>query len=50
MRDILLLQCTVCKRKNYSTRKNKKNTTEKLVLKKYCKFDRRHTEHKETKA
>jgi large subunit ribosomal protein L33 len=30
--------------------KNKKNTTEKLELKKYCKFCRNHTAHKETKA
>ncbi|KJU85097.1 Ribosomal protein L33 [Candidatus Magnetobacterium bavaricum] len=50
MRDIILLQCTVCKRKNYSTRKNKKNTTGKLTLKKFCRHDRKHTEHKETKA
>ncbi|MBF0487715.1 50S ribosomal protein L33 [Candidatus Magnetominusculus dajiuhuensis] len=50
MRDIILLQCKECKSRNYSTRKNKKNTTEKLNLKKYCKFDKRHTEHKEVKA
>jgi large subunit ribosomal protein L33 len=30
--------------------KNKKNTTEKLQLKKYCRSCRRHTVHKETKA
>jgi len=29
--------------------KNKKNTTEKLSLKKYCKFCKEHTEHKEAK-
>jgi large subunit ribosomal protein L33 len=50
MRIILLLQCPECKRRNYSTMKNKKNTTEKLVLKKYCRHCRKHTEHKETKA
>ncbi|MBF0566399.1 MAG: 50S ribosomal protein L33 [Nitrospirae bacterium] len=50
MRDIILLQCTKCKSKNYATKKNKKNTTGKLVIKKFCKFDRQHTEHKETKA
>ncbi|MCI4626053.1 MAG: 50S ribosomal protein L33 [Candidatus Magnetoovum sp. WYHC-5] len=50
MRDIILLQCTECKNKNYATMKNKKNTTGKITIKKYCKFDRRHTEHKETKA
>ena len=50
MRDIILLQCTECKSKNYSTMKNKKNTTEKINIKKFCKRDRRHTVHKETKA
>ncbi|MGB9711489.1 MULTISPECIES: 50S ribosomal protein L33 [Thermodesulfovibrio] len=50
MRDIILLQCTECKSKNYSTTKNKKTTPDKLQLKKYCKHCRRHTLHKETKA
>jgi len=50
VRDIILLQCTECKSKNYSTMKNKKNTTEKINIKKFCKKDRRHTVHKETKA
>jgi len=49
MRDIILLQCTECRERNYSTMKNKKNTTEKLNLKKYCSRCRRHTPHKETK-
>ncbi len=30
--------------------KNKKNTTDKLQLKKYCRHCRKHTVHKETKA
>ncbi|HHW20979.1 MAG TPA: 50S ribosomal protein L33 [Thermodesulfovibrio thiophilus] len=50
MRDIILLQCTECKNKNYSTTKNKKTTPDKLQLKKYCKHCRRHTLHKETKT
>ncbi len=50
MRDIILLQCTECKNRNYSTMKNKKNTTDKLQLKKYCKHERKHTVHKEIKA
>ncbi len=41
--------CSECKRKNYTTTKNKKNTADKLVLTKYCPFDRKHTEHKEGK-
>ena len=46
----IALVCTECKRKNYTTMKNKKNTTGKLVLKKYCSFDRKHTDHKESKV
>ena len=49
MRINLQLQCTKCKRKNYSTEKNKKNTTGRLELKKFCPFDREHTVHRETK-
>ena len=48
-REIITLQCTECKRRNYTTTKNKKTTTEKLELKKFCRFDRRHTVHREVK-
>ena len=33
----------------YTTTKNKKNTPDKLEFKKYCRFCRKHTVHKETK-
>ena len=49
MREIVTLACTVCKRRNYTTTKNKRTTSDKLELKKYCRFDRRHTIHKEIK-
>ncbi len=49
MRNIISLACTECKRRNYSTTKNKRNTPDKIELKKYCRFCRRHTIHKETK-
>ncbi len=49
MRDIIALACTECKRRNYSTTKNKKKTTERLELKKFCRWCRAHTVHKETK-
>ena len=48
--EIIALQCTECKRKNYTTYKNRKNIQGKLELNKYCPFDRKHTLHKETKA
>lgn len=50
MRVIILLQCSECKNRNYSSMKNKKNTTGKLEVKKYCRSCRKHTLHKETKA
>jgi len=49
MRNILNLACTECKRRNYSSTKNKRTTPDKLELKKYCRFCRKHTVHKETK-
>jgi len=49
MRDIITLGCTDCKNRNYTTTKNKRNTPQKLEFKKYCRFCRTHTLHKETK-
>jgi large subunit ribosomal protein L33 len=49
MRDNITLQCTECKQRNYNTTKNKKRTTGKLELRKYCRFCRKHTKHKETR-
>ena len=49
MRDIIILACTGCKRRNYNTTKNKKKTTERLELKKFCPSCRSHTPHRETK-
>ena len=49
MRDVVTLQCNECKQRNYRTTKNKKTTTERLDLKKYCKFCRTHTPHRETR-
>lgn len=43
------LECTECKRRNYITKKNKVNNRERIELKKYCKWDRKHTLHKETR-
>ena len=49
MRTIITLACTEWKRRNYSTTKNKRTTTDQVELKKYCRFCRHHTLHKETK-
>ena len=48
-RERITLQCTECKSENYRTEKNKKNTTERLELKKYCANCKTTTVHKEKK-
>jgi len=49
MRVNIILACTVCKDKNYTTTKNKKKQQGKLELKKYCPKCKKHTLHKEVK-
>ena len=49
MREIIILACSECKQRNYTTTKNKRNTPKKLELKKYCRYCRHHTLHKEIK-
>jgi len=44
-----ILECTECDRQNYSTCKNKKNTPGRMELKKYCKWCKKNTMHKEKK-
>ncbi len=48
-RDNIVLQCPDCKNRNYVTDKNKKKTTARLEFRKFCRFCRKHTPHKETK-
>jgi large subunit ribosomal protein L33 len=49
-RDLISLACGECKRRNYTTTKNKKTHQEKLEMAKYCRFCRKHTAHKEGKV
>ena len=49
MRVKITLACSECKQRNYDTKKNKKNDPDRLELKKYCRFCRKHTLHRETK-
>ncbi|MBN1980128.1 MAG: 50S ribosomal protein L33 [Chitinivibrionales bacterium] len=48
-RDIITLECTSCKQRNYSTTKNKKKHSGRVEFKKYCPFERKRTLHKESK-
>ena len=45
----ITLACTECKQRNYNTTKNKKNNPDRLEMKKYCRFCKKHTVHRETK-
>lgn len=49
MRELIILECTDCKNRNYSTEKNKKNDPSRIELRKFCKFCKKTTVHKETK-
>lgn len=57
-RTFILIECTECRSNlikrssgvsRYITSKNRRNTSEKLDIPKYCKYCNKHTKHKETK-
>ena len=48
-REVITLACTECKRRNYMTTKDKRKTQGRLEKKKFCRFDRKHTLHREVK-
>lgn len=49
MGEKVILTCTVCLSRNYTTIRNRKNSSERMQLNKYCKKCDAHTLHKETK-
>ncbi len=49
MRETITLACTKCKRRNYTSKKNKRNDPDRIEMKKYCKWCGAHTMHKETR-
>jgi len=49
MRVIVTLACTECKRRNYTTNKSRTNDPDRIELKKYCKWCRKQTLHRETR-
>jgi large subunit ribosomal protein L33 len=50
-RIVVVMACTECHSRNYTTNKNRTNTKDRLQLKKYCPRPacRKHTVHKEDK-
>ena len=49
MRDKIILECTVCKNRNYNTTKNKRLHPQRVEHKKYCSKCNKHIVHKETR-
>lgn len=49
VRTKITLACTECKNRNYNTTKDKKAHPDRMETKKYCRFCKTHTVHKETK-
>ena len=48
-RDLVILECTECKRRNYTTDKNKRTTPDKIEIKKFDPVVRKHVIYKEAK-
>jgi len=57
-RLVITLECTECRNNEtkrsqgvsrYTTKKNRKNTPERIELKKFCRYCNQHTSHKEIK-
>jgi large subunit ribosomal protein L33 len=47
-REYVWLECTVCGNRNYRTNKETRGT-ERIELKKFCRRERKHTLHKESR-
>ncbi len=47
--NLIKMTCQDCKRINYWSTRNKKSVENKIELKKYCKWCKKHVLHKETK-
>jgi len=48
MREYVWLECTVCTARNYRTNKETRGAN-RLELKKFCRKERKHTVHKESR-
>jgi large subunit ribosomal protein L33 len=49
VRDKITLACTECKRRNYMSTKSKRNTPDRLEVRKYCRWCGKQTPHRETR-
>ena len=49
IRIAVTLACEECKRRNYQTEKSKRNNPDRIEFRKYCRWCKKHTPHKETR-
>lgn len=49
VRPKITLACSECKERNYITKKNRRNTPDRLGISKFCSRCGKHTEHRETR-
>ena len=49
VRIAVTLACEECKHRNYQTNKSKRNNPDRVSLRKYCRWCRKHTSHRETR-
>jgi len=48
-RQVITLECTECRERNYTTEKNRRNDPNRLELQKFCPRCRQHRLHRETR-
>lgn len=49
VRIAVTMACEECKRRNYQTNKSRRNTPDRIEMRKFCRWCGRHTPHKETR-
>ncbi|HHW83535.1 MAG TPA: 50S ribosomal protein L33 [Actinomycetales bacterium] len=49
VRPKITLACEECKERNYITKKNRRNTPDRLNISKHCPRCNKHTNHRETR-
>ena len=49
VRIAVTLACEDCKRRNYQTNKSRRNTPDRIEMRKFCRWCGHHTAHKETR-
>ena len=49
VRPKITLACSECKERNYITKKNRRNTPDRLELNKFCPRCKKSTQHRETR-